>query len=353
MALKVSANAVRKSRIISQREGMAARSATPGYHEAQKAKGLYGRAQVSISRPSGDTPKSSSSQTSSPGGAPRIKYDAAGQPNGVYFSADKDFSNLTYQQVNQLMTEYKNRKLTPDEQKEADRIEINKKLDYAALTEEEKNKRLEAKVTPEQLAQVGESVPEILNAPNEISAAIEEKQAQKEAQERLGMFLPMTRIDLAASQAGKLPIVGEFAGGVLENLKRDEKIRDRLESYRMDDEYALVSDEIDFAKGSATQAKRDASRAVTDEEEDSAIANFNAAWARIEVADGQLKKIAMSGDQREWVDEVKKKQAETKYLLEVVRPEKEYQLRLALQGKIRTEDIPEDDFAQEGDVNYG
>lgn len=337
--MAISANAVRKSRIKSQREGMAARAKVNP--NAGREKGLYNTTRV--------TGRTDDREVDSGNKKPyTLTRDSTGAYTGVSFGPNKNFQGLTNDQVQRLIADYKGEPLTADEQDKADRANANRQLDLEAIKKEESNKRLEAKVTPEQLARVGESVPEILNAPNEITAEIQKKQEQKDAQEKLGKILPMTRIDLAAGQAGKLPLVGEFAGGVVENLKRDEAIRNRLESYRMDDEFTLVSDELEFAKGSATQAKKDATRAMTDEEEDSAIQNFNAAWTRIEVIDSQLKSIAMSGDQREWTDSVKAKQREVKYLLEVVRPEKEYQLRLALQGKIRVEDInPDTEFAEE------
>jgi hypothetical protein len=109
-----------------------------------------------------------------------------------------------------------------------------------------------------------------------------------------------------AEEGTKIPFIGSGVKAIVDQLSKNQAMRDYFQDYSNENNYASIDTEISKAKSSIKYAILTANRGGDSQ---SAIDTYRAGIARLRLANNQLKQIE-AGDQRKYVETVRNKRIE-------------------------------------------
>lgn len=192
--------------------------------------------------------------------------------------------------------------------------------------------------TPEQISNVGQYDPNIINDPNSLNttASIQQNvnkrimenpftglQPGENLAARTGQVLINSPNKLTAL-VNKIPF--GIGPGIVDTLGQDEQARLWLQDYSNEQNYKKVEDNINLAKTKITLALREAN---SGQPTDEAIQTYNDAWSQLAYSISQLK-IIEQGDQRAYVEDIKAKRIELENYFQYFKTDKDNQMRQAI-----------------------
>jgi hypothetical protein len=237
----------------------------------------------------------------------KVYKDKTGKITGVdipnkYGTMDK-YPNINTEQAQSLLGDFNNIPLTQEEQWQKE-IDTKKAKDAFIASQNQKD------VSPDLLNKIGQIDPNIVNSQDETAQEIARKTSIRKAEMspvldvNTGKFnarglIGLNMVNKASGVLSSLP--WGIGNTILSLAGQNEAAREYLEDYKMDDEYAAVSQDISKSITIMNQAIREAGGTGDDEE---ILLTYNAAWGRLAAAEQQLKMIE-DNDQRAYVETIK------------------------------------------------
>lgn len=225
--------------------------------------------------------------------------------NRLKFPDGRDFQNLTNDQVQTLMEDWKNRPISQEQQ-------IQAEIDRANLKERMIAEQTPPNATSEQLASVGNYREEYdalyAGEPDAVTSSIVENVRKRELVGQGSTIDPLTGESLPFPIINKITGVlpgGKFKNAVINSLSNTPEGRAYITDYSNEDNYDAIIENVKRADENIGAAKDLAAYGYSTK----AIKTYNEALAEKQRARIQLKMIADT-DQRAYTTNVRMKQTE-------------------------------------------